>query len=744
MKVRYIVALVVVWALIPIWTGCSNYAQQARVYESLGDYNSAVLAYQKMVEKYDGVQKAYAMANLGRIKLKLGQNWEAEELLRKAKKQLDRNDPIYPEVCFNLGYCYYLRGEQWYNQAIAEMNEAVRVKEDLPKAHYYLGAMYFRTKQYQKALSHLPRIKGENEDKALYISGLCYWRLGEPGDAERNLRRAVELAKNRTDKKQYMDSLQDLLNEIAQLERTKYKIGKPKLNPIFLAFPAYYAENPLGEVPVINRLEEAIKDVRLLVEIKGFSSTPTPNPVGDLKPGQRVTVPIKAVIDAEKAKNQMENILNQEVVITLEYTLRGSKFYERRIGYTKLYNVHAMNWKPVEQIGAFVAHENPAVAKIARHASRADTPLEKAIQIYDTLKLYGITYSRDPQNPFSRELDYLLYPWETLEQKSGDCDDLSVLYAACLQNVGIETGFLLSKDHIFVTFNTRLLEDRAKVVIPDKNLYQIRDGFAWVPVEVTMLGDEDKSFFEAWLKGADEYSEELEFVRLFEAWEKFKPVWVGRDLDLNLPDRNAVSKLYNDDVEKAKNRWKNVLDDDIKYQLERLAKGERGEAEVRNLVGINYVLKGEYQKAKKELERATLLEPSVGKYHNNLANVLFLLGDHEGAMKEYQIAIQNGASKGGVYYNMAICYYGIGEVEKADQIKEMAENSNDSRDDFLKVARAYASGASTSFGDTSSMTTAVAQAKVDLKSRFKPEGEGTRASGISEPEDLEWLLYWMK
>lgn len=757
MKVKSVPLLFIIGAVL-IWTGCSNYIQQARVYESLGDYNSAVLAYQKMMEKSDGIEKAYAQANLGRIKLKLGQNWEAEELLRKAKKQLDQNDPIYPEVCFNLGYCYYLRGEQWYNQAIAEMDEAVRVKGDLPKAHYYLAAMYFRTKQYQKALSHLPRIKGENEDKAVYITGLCYWRLGEYEEAERYLRKAVELAPSRTDKKLYMASLQELLTEIAQLEKTKFKIVQVKLNPIFLAFPTYYAENPIGKVTIKNRLDEAMKEARLLVEVKGFSSSPTPNPIGDLKPGQQITVPIKVVIDVEKAKTQMENIPTQEIIINLEYTYKGSKGGERRIEYTKLYNVHVMNWEPPEQIAAFVTHENPTVAKIADYAS-ADYPLDKAAQIYNTLNLYGISYSRDPQNPFSHKLDYVLYPWETLERRGGDCDDLSVLYAACLQGVGIETAFLLAKDHIFVALNTEIPEDRAKVVIPKEDqdgnrLYRIRGGTAWVPVEVTALGKKDKTFFDAWRQGAKEwreYGEDLQFIPVSQAWRRFKPVWVGKDLDLKLPDRNLVAQLWNEDVRKVKECWRIALDSDIKAWQEMLKKGERSEAEVKNMIGINLALKGDFDEAKKALERATLLDPSNGKYHNNLANVLLLMGDLEGAKKEYETAMKTNASKAGIYYNMMFYYYSTGDFERAYKIKQMAESSDESKADFGRIAAARIGGAGASFGESTpeAQPPILAQKpKMDRDSMRRLLGfggeEGTRAEGISNPEEMQWLLYWMK
>lgn len=44
------------------------------------------------------------------------------------------------------------------------------------------------------------------------------------------------------------------------------------------------------------------------------------------------------------------------------------------------------------------------------------------------------------------------YPRETLQRKSGDCDDLVILYAAELESVGIRPRFIEMPDHILMMF----------------------------------------------------------------------------------------------------------------------------------------------------------------------------------------------------------------------------------------------------------------------------------------------------
>lgn len=737
--------LATVLAIAALMAGCSNYVQQAKVYESMGDYSSAIAAYERMAERCQGRERGYALANLGRLRLKLGQNWEAEKLLREAKKLLDESDPLYPEVCFNLGYCYYSRGAQWYGQAVEQMTEAVRLKEDYPKAHFYLGAIYLRTKQYRKALSHLRRVRGEHEDRASFMAGLCSWKLGDYEGAERMLRRAVELAETPEDKSEYLSALQELMDEVARREREMSKIAKVDLDPLFAALPAYYAENPIGQVTVVNRLEEAMEDVKLMVELKGISPAPAVNEVGTIAPGERKVVPIKAAMSPEKLRGLLEDVPSQEVIITLEYRVGNAKSYERKVAYTRLYNVHAVSWSPPEQIAAFVTHQNPTVMRVAKHASLADTPLEKAIQVYETLSLYGIVYSPDPKNPFSRKIDYVLYPWETLKQRGGDCDDLAVLYAACLESIGIQTAFLVSEDHIFVMFNSRLPEQKAKRVIPDAKLFVVReDGFAWIPVEVTMLGKGE--FFEAWRKGAEEFSEELTAIPVEEAWERFKPVWVGEDLEIELPDRDKVLSMYNAEIRKAKEHWREIFGREIEYQMARLEKGEGSEAAIRNLIGINYAMMGEYEKAREQFQRAALLEPSVTDYHNNLANVLLILGDYEGAMREYEEAIKCGSRLGAVYFNMMICHFAAGQPEKGLEVMRTAMGRPEARDQFVAIARVHSTGAEMpdAFVRPEMVAGGAGVDKAKLQKLFGFGEAGTKASGISNPEELEWTLYWMR
>jgi len=651
-----------------IVVGCSNFHQQAKIYEQKGDYSSAIQVYKKMAEKSSTEGCLVAQSEIGRLYVKLGKYWEAKEILEKAKKGLDPTDPRYSVVCFNLGYCYYEIGDEWFNQAIAEFNEALKYKEDFSKAHFYVSVIYYRHKEYERALNHLTSVKDEHEVESKYLAGMCYWKLSEYEKSANILRKAVELEKDKTIRTKYQETLIELMAEMDRIKRESEKIVAVDIKPIFAAIYKYYAQNPIGTVVIRNQTEKAMRDVKVIINVPPFMDDPTVNPTDNVPPGGRAVVEIRAAFN-EKMHEVENDIENKPVSIAVEYNTNEGKKVEYKQGvYIDIYDINAINWQPNESIAAFISHDNSAVQKIARYATNADNTLEKAIQVYDTLNKFNIEYSLDPEDPYGKDIDYIMYPWETLKIKKGDCDDLSVLYAACLQNIGINTALVLTPSHVFVMFDSGMSASRANRVILDQNLYRLEKGTAWIPVEVTMLGKPEKSFFDAWIKGKEEYNPDFQKVYINEAWKDFKPAWSGPDVEIDLPDKNMILREYYNDIAKAKEYWQGIIDSQIKYQLSELESQPTDNAQIRNLLGINYAMKGDFETAEKHLRKAALLETAVTRYHNNLGNVLLLQNRFEEAEKQYNMALQRTPDSAAVRINMAIYYFAQQMPDEAEQV----------------------------------------------------------------------------
>ncbi len=133
-----------------------------------------------------------------------------------------------------------------------------------------------------------------------------------------------------------------------------------------------------------------------------------------------------------------------------------------------------------------------------------------ALALFEALRMHGIGYVADAATPYlklseqAEAVDLLRFPVETLVAKAGDCDDLSILYAALLESVSIPAAFVTTPGHIFVAFNLGLDKKAAADTFSNQaDLIFREDGSVWMPVEVTLVRD---GFQRAWKTGAQEWA----------------------------------------------------------------------------------------------------------------------------------------------------------------------------------------------------------------------------------------------
>ena len=691
--------LLSVISLILACAFCGCYAsllQRGRMYEEMGDYSSAILSYEHAAKTSNLKKKAAAQGELGRLYIKFGKYWEAEKLLKEAKKNLDTGDKNYDQVNYNLGYCYYELGDQWANVAIGAFEEALRVNEELSEAHLYLGVLFYKAAGYKKAISHLDRVTDErHKAQALYIGGMSHWKLVEHVKANKKIMAAAEVEKTPQMRNKYQQTAKAIAEDLRKKEREEEKIREAKLEEVFASIYKYYDDNPIGNVKVENLMDKTLQDVKLSVYVEAYMDEPKVHALKNLIPRETVNVPITAKF-TPKILDVKGEPQDQPISLKLEYTVEGEKVEEMKRGESiTIHGRNAMKWSEAADspenhaIAAFITPQDPTVQKFARAVSTADKPMEKAIQIYDALYLLGIGYLRDPNDPYvGAGVDKIYYPHETLQSKKGDCDDLTVLYASCLQSVGIEAAVLLPEGHIFIAFDAGLSPTRAKRVIQDESLFKIKSHEdkstgqkitkVWIPVEATMLGQADKSFFDAWQEGARRLRTlDLTPIPVSQAWETYKPALVAEEVEMHPPEQDVVSQMYYGDLAKAEEHWKNTLG--------RAASALEGEIEENkaeyedetiNRLGILYAKRGDLEKAEKLFREAAQKAPSKASYWNNLANVLLLIGNIEEAEKYYQQAEKQGEDDAYIYFNRAIFYFVQRDQEKAIQAIQDAQQKS--------------------------------------------------------------------
>jgi tetratricopeptide (TPR) repeat protein len=293
--------------------------------------------------------------------------------------------------------------------------------------------------------------------------------------------------------------------------------------------------------------------------------------------------------------------------------------------------------------------------------------------LYAALGVYGLSYIVDPTSPFQEfsekagAVDYVQYPRDTLARKSGDCDDLSILFLAALENIGISTALVDVPGHVFIMFNTGLTEaDRQSLGFPD-SLLVIHRGTVWVPVEMTMVGS---TFTRAWQKGAEEFRDwlakgKVDIIEVQKAWEQFSPV------TLPLTEMRQI-KIKQEDIEA---KFKDELETLGRQRLTYLSAGYLAalkktpdDATALAQLGILYGENGMYPEALEQFQKLLAVDKQNAMALNNIGNIYLLQERLDDARQAYEASLKAEPRDTGTMVNLARVHLRAGRKDEARKV----------------------------------------------------------------------------
>ncbi len=454
------------------------------------------------------------------------------------------------------------------------------------------------------------------------------------------------------------------------------EIGKVTMGDIFASAYKYYESHVLGRVEVRNNTDNAVSSVKVRFSIKDYMDYPTEIEVAEVPAKQQIEVELKPVFN-NKILEVTENTPLQSEISLVYYAGGEQKTVSSSFPVT-LYERHAMTWDQKGKIGAFVTSKDPVVADFSRLAVQPyvdrypnlPPAIVYARAIYDALGVLGVAYIVDPTSPFSQlsetvdAVDYLQYPRDTLNRKSGDCDDLSTLFLACLENVGITTALVDVPGHVFVLFSTGVpVREIANVGFDEQLLVQY-DGMVWVPVEMTVVG---ASFTRAWLKGAEEYRSwsgqgKADVIVVQKAWDTFRPVTLPHT-------ESGPIKVKREDIEE---RYKGELEALGRQRLGNLSaawldalKRTPNDLNALGQLGILYAENGSYAEALEQFQKMLAVNKSDSLALNNIGNIGFLQGRLEDAKQAYTSALAAEPADTGIMVNLVRVLFRQGKNDEA-------------------------------------------------------------------------------
>ncbi len=428
------------------------------------------------------------------------------------------------------------------------------------------------------------------------------------------------------------------------------EISEIEFTTVFPVLFKYYDENPIGTALLNNVEEESIEDIEVSLYVKQYMDSPKVcNAPGKLEAGEKAEIELNALFnDTVLGITEGTKVATQ---LILEYTLQGQRLKKIEEATLRLYDRNSLTWDDDRKVAAFVTAKDPDVLSLSKYTAGIVTNkgsqavvknLRIAMGMHGALAEYGMAYVVDPRTPYEElsksetAVDFLQFPRHTLKYKAGDCDDLSILYNALLESVGVKTAFITIPGHIFTAFSVDMEPEEARKRFLRADELIFREGETWIPVEITEISG---GFIKAWQTGAKQWREhkareQAGFYPTDDAWKLYEPVGLPEAASgVDVPNRDKLTVRYLEELI-------NFIDREIYPQVARIQaeinKTNESPTSV-NKLGVLYSKYGLYERAEKEFQKILEKEEFVPALVN-MGNVYFLQGDFEKAKEYYERA----------------------------------------------------------------------------------------------------------
>jgi len=451
------------------------------------------------------------------------------------------------------------------------------------------------------------------------------------------------------------------IKKASMIMSSALEIDEFKAENIFPAQFAYYSKNPIGAVTLENTGKSDIKNIKAKIFIPNYMALASEQVIPQLKAGEKKAFDVSATLDKDKLQSVSENTVAQ-IKVEISYDQGGEEKVRSITKPLTVYSKNSISWNKPNHVGAFVTYKDAAVENFSRNVvgavkfdpnsyPNASRNVLNAMKIWDAVRAFSINYVSDPWVVAEGDvLDEIQFPRQTLAKKAGDCDDSSVLLAACLENLGIHTKMLGTSDHVFIMFDAGVNKKNASRISLNERDYVILENSVWIPLETTVI---NKPFADAWKLGAEGYYKtvdangKLDIIDIRKAWEVSPPSNLAGDEKVAAtPASTEIEKLLGDDAQNLTRVNNEMLTRKVAY-----LKSQSNEKSA-NEAAMLLANAGKYDEAISAIQAY-----SSASAQNNIGNIYLLKGDSLNAYKSYAAAMKSDSKDGGIDLNIGLLKY---------------------------------------------------------------------------------------
>lgn len=416
------------------------------------------------------------------------------------------------------------------------------------------------------------------------------------------------------------------------------EVQSVELGILFPALMNVYACEPSGVIKVKNNSKSTVKNVELKSYVRKYMDFASGSDViQEIKAGQTVEIPIKTVLNSEAMNIEENTVIQMQLTLSWqEDNLQKKQVLTRPV---TIYKKSAIVWKDTSMLSCFILPNDKSVTdfafkSIVTNETKALTwNITNAVLLCNSVGKLPVKYVPDPAAPVTQMLgneyavDTVRLPFETLKLKGGDCDDLTTLLCSLFEASGIPSALVTTSGHIFAAFDTGLMYNDVWDYLPEGYAALNVDGEAWIPVEVTAVGN---GFMNAWKSACKTLMEEdFEFVTVQDSMLRYQSVSAEGSGESYYKNNSSNSELNG-----------KCFDEIHKIFIAATAEKEKtsDSAEELNEIAQVYFELYDINHAIDTLLRAYKLDPKNKAVVLNLSALYKLSGDDSNSMKYQKLA----------------------------------------------------------------------------------------------------------
>ena len=420
---------------------------------------------------------------------------------------------------------------------------------------------------------------------------------------------------------------------------------------VFPSLYTIYKNDPIGTITVTNNEAAEIRNVVVKFRAEGY--TASEQECGQLRVINKHSseeIPLYADFNDKVLRFSESGKISGEIVV--EYELLGDNRVAVIPVTIPVYNRNSIRWVDPAIIASFVSAKSQEILELSKVVvgiarSHLRTGLSKDMQfamyVHESICNMGIAVEENSDTPYNEThlnlsaLDYIQYPYQTLSYRSGDKDDIAILYMSMLESVGISAAFIPLADDFIVAINLGEATSSTLSLFNDESHVLIVDDQVWMPVSIKAINE---GFVNSWIKGITtvnemlEAEEDVEFILLADAWQNYPPSGFSTgESNVKTPLDAELSALVEADITQYINQEFGPQIAEVQAKI----KKEGNSITLYNQLGLLYVRAGLYSNAIPVYEVSAKMGSVAAM--NNLGNIYSLQKQYLAAKKWYEAAL---------------------------------------------------------------------------------------------------------